>query len=99
MRLNARELESYALDLIALVERYGIDVDFPATDRAVVEESEAGERVLVITGALPSSAATRSFVGVSEMWSPVGSEAFERSSYLYELIDHDRGYRRAFHRQ
>ncbi len=56
-----------------------------------------GDVGFAIRGALPGSGVPKpAEIGLTEIWARQG-EHYERISYAYELIDHERDRRRAFH--
>ncbi len=98
MRLAIVELDAYVADLAVLAERYGITLNLP-DDASLSIETEPGEsRRFDIVGSLPDGRRPpQATVQIAEKWQPV-DDAYERFAYRYELIDHQRDYRRAFHR-
>ena len=99
MRLPAADILDYAADLVALLERSGVEVVGPeAPDPLEVRRMPGGTTAIAIAGQLPAWGATPSAsLLVRETYEPVGSNTLERTSYAFELIDHGRGFRRAFH--
>lgn len=60
-------------------------------------EGSSGGLSFDIWASLPDAGVPdRALVSVNERWSPCGAE-FERTAYEYDLVDHPRGRRRAYH--
>ncbi len=98
MRLRRAALEDYLTDLAELLERYGVGLDPAAGEDLSVIESPSGSLSFALRGFLPDAhQPPRSTLELREVWQPSESGALERRDYAYELIDHERGYRRAFH--
>ncbi|MEP7378017.1 MAG: hypothetical protein ABI725_00485 [Chloroflexota bacterium] len=98
MRLSGREIDDYLLDLTELAERYGVEFALAEGRWPIVEVDNRDVRRITVSGTLPAAQPNGSAIKVSEIWRPIDTDAFERSAYLYELVDHERGFRRAFHR-
>ena len=98
MRLAARQLEDYLADVAELAERYGVVLDLPDGAALSLETEPLGSVLFTLRGLLPDGRQPpRSVVEIAERWTPRGDE-YERTAYRYELIDHERNHRRAFHR-
>ena len=99
MRLPAADILEYAADLVALLERSGVEVVGPGMpDPIEVDRTASGAIALAIAGQLPGWGDTRpASLLVRETFAPAGVNALERTSYAFELIDHGRSLRRAFH--
>ena len=98
MRLSERDLEEYVLDIAGLAERYGIVLEPGGNGETRIELGPAEERFFTMRGSMPNGRhPPPSVVEISERWASEGHE-YERTAYRYELIDHERDYRRAFHR-
>ena len=96
MRLLVTDVPAYVADLVALVERCGVEV-LGAGPIEVVRTS-AGAIAFAIAGRLPGGGtALPSTVEVREAYEPVDADTLERAAYAFELIDRERGFRRAFH--
>lgn len=99
MRLSIEGLEDYLGCVVELLERYGVVLDLDPTDPLALEESPSGALSFSLRGFMPDGRTPPlSVLGVRERWHPVGSGEVERREYEYELIDHERGFRRGFHR-
>ena len=98
MRFAPAELDAYVADLAELAERYGITLTLSDDESLSIETEPGGGRRFNIVGSLPDGRRPpQATVQIAEKWQAV-DDAYERSAYRYELIDHQRGYRRAFHR-
>jgi hypothetical protein len=98
VRLTSGELDDYVVDLAELAERYGITLNVSDGPSLAVETEPDGAQRFNLSGFLPDGRQPpRSIVQIAEAWLPDAAGGYERSEYRYELIDHERGYRRAFH--
>jgi hypothetical protein len=98
VRLSAPGLEDYVSRIAFQLERYGVALDLDADETVVIEESPSGTLSLDLRGFLPDGRQPPlSEVAVREKWRPLGTETYERWEYDYELLDHERRFRRAFH--
>lgn len=95
MRLTDDGLETYLEHIGALLERYGLELESGA-DAPSIDGTRAIQR-LALRARLPGRRPVRAVVEIRETWNAGGDGAFERSEYVYELIDHERDFRRAFH--
>jgi hypothetical protein len=96
VRLSGTALEDYVADVAELLERYGGTLE-PDAD-PIINASPSGARWFDLRAILPDGwTPPRSVVTVREVWRPAAADAYERSDYEYELLDHVRGFRRAFH--
>lgn len=93
------ELDEYAVRLVELLERYGVAVTKPAPgDSIEILEAHDGSLSFEIVGSLPDGRQPPlSTVELRERFESVDSDRLERTGYEYELIDHERDARRAFH--
>lgn len=92
MRASRRQLEAYLTDLAGHLWSLGADLTEP-------ELLEAGDDVVgfELAGELPGAGVPKPGVIIlRERWRTVGDE-LERIEYGYELIDHPRERRRAYH--
>lgn len=97
MQLTSGELDEYVANLGRLAERYGITLDLPDGAAVTIDIERDLVRRFEMVGFLPDGELPpKAIVEISETWPAVGN-AFERSAYRYELIDRERGFRRAFH--
>lgn len=92
MRLTDAGLDAYLTSVAGLLDRYGLEV---AGDALAIEEAP-GVRRLDLRALLPGGS-SRAGVEVRETWVEADAGAFERTEYVYELLDHERDFRRAFH--
>jgi hypothetical protein len=61
-------------------------------------EADDGSLSFELTGSLPDSREPAlSTLELRERFQRVAADLFERDRYEYELVDHERGFRRAFH--
>jgi PAS domain-containing protein len=98
VELDPAALEDYLADVAQLLERYGVVLDVAPDADIVLDETPTGALAFELRGFLPHGREPpRSVLGVRELWRPVSEGTYQRSEYEYELLDHDRGYRRAFH--
>jgi hypothetical protein len=98
VRLAVGDIEGYLSLVAELLERYGVVLDLEPGAPLVLEESPTGALSFVLRGYLPDGRVPPlSVVEVRELWRRSGSGQVERWGYAYELIDHERRVRRAFH--
>lgn len=98
MQLSVEDLEDYLSRVAELLERYGVVLDLGSVQQLVLDESPSGAMSFALRGFLPDGRTPpRSVVEVRELWRLVAPDAVERWEYEFELIDHERTYRRAFH--
>lgn len=98
MRLPLAELEAYLSGVAELLERYGVVLDLAPDAPLEVAESPSGALSFSLRGFLPDGEMPpQSVLEVRERWVSLGPDEVERSEYEYELLDHDRDFRRAFH--
>ena len=98
MQLGAEEHADYVVGLVELAERYGIVVDLPADGPIEIAIEPDGTLRFGIVGYLPDGRQPPlAWVEISEKWRPEPGGLYERSAYRYELLDKERGFRRAFH--
>jgi len=96
--LASADIEDYLLRVAELLERHGVVLDIEPTAPLVLEESPSGALSFAIRGYLPDGRIPPlSVLEVREVWRRLGPGHAERWEYQYELIDHERGVRRAFH--
>jgi hypothetical protein len=98
VRLSGEALEGYVANTALLLERYGVVLELEPDDALGLDESETGRlsfsvRGFLLDGRQPPGA----IVDVREIWRPTADGPYERSDYAYELLDHERDFRRAFH--
>ena len=97
MQLQRGALEDHVASVAELLERYGVVLDLGPDDALELDETPSGTLTFELRGFLPDGRQPHHAVlEVREVWRAAG-DAFERSEYEYELLDHQRGYRRAFH--
>lgn len=98
MQLSISELEDYLSRVAELLERYGVVLDMEETAPLVLDESPSGAMSFELRGFLPDGRVPPlSVVEVRERWRRLAPDQVERWAYEYELLDHERGFRRAFH--
>ena len=98
MRLPPAELEAYLARVAELLERYGVVLDLAPSAPLQLDESPSGALSFALRGFLPDGRMPpQSILEIRERWIALGSGEVERSEYAYELLDHERGFRRAFH--
>ena len=98
MQLSIAELEAYLSRIAELLERYGVVLDVEPTDSLVLDESPSGAMSFALRGFLPDGRLPPlSVLEVRERWRRLAPDELERWEYEFELLDHERGFRRAFH--
>jgi hypothetical protein len=96
VRGTATAVEDYLRDVVDLMERFGISIRDDG-DVPLLEDRTGGLSFELI-GDLPDGhGPARSEVIVREAFEQDGVRGYVRSRYEYELVDRERGYRRAFH--
>lgn len=99
MQLSDKDVDDYASRLVALLERFGVVLTRPDLDEPVdVLEADDGSLSFELIGSLPDGREPAlSTVELRERFQPIAGSRFERDRYAYELLDRERGFRRAFH--
>ena len=98
MQLGSEEHADYVVDMVELAERYGIVLDLPTDGPIEIEIEPDGTLRFGIVGYLPDGRQPPlAVIEISEKWRPQTGDRYERSAYRYELLDRERGFRRAFH--
>jgi hypothetical protein len=98
VQLSIEGFEDYLGRVAQLLERYGAVLDLSPGGALAIEETPSGAVSFALRGFLPDGRIQPlSTVEVREVWRRAGLDAVERWEYEYELIDHERGFRRAFH--
>lgn len=98
MRLTTAELEDHVAGVALLLERFGVDLDLGTSEELVLHRSPSGVRWFAFRGLLPGERhSAASIVELREIWRPTNGEHLERAEYAYELLEHERDFRRAFH--
>lgn len=92
MRLTDDGLDTYLASVAGLLDRYGFDV----ADGALAIDQAPGARRLGVRARLPGGS-SQAVVELRETWVEAGAGTFERAEYVYELIDRERDFRRAWH--
>ncbi len=97
--LASQELDDYVSRLLELLERYGVVITKPGVGRlAEILEADDGSLSFEVIGSLPDGRQpARSTIEFRERFQPIDGARFERVGYEYELLDHERNFRRAFH--
>jgi hypothetical protein len=99
VRLTLAALSDHVADLAELAERYGIVLENGDSEPLAIETEPDGAQRFAIVGFLPEERRAHvTRVEFAEKWRPSEDGAYERSAYRYELLDHERDFRRAFHR-
>ncbi len=94
MRASRAQLISYVSGLTTYLIRVGSELRSQPT----LDIYDDGVLGFDIEAALPGAGAPRpAEIRLSETWRPRGA-VFERDEYEYELVDRERGRRRAYHR-
>lgn len=98
MQLSEDEVEDYASRLVALLERFGVVLTMPGPSEPVdLLEADDGSLSFELVGSLPDGREpARSTLELRERFQPITGGGFERDRYAYELLDRERGFRRAF---
>ncbi len=98
MLLTAGGLEEYLANAADLLERFGVALDLRPDEDLDLDESPSGSLSFELRGFLPDGRnPPRAVLEVREIWQPAPGNAFTRTEYEFELLDHERGFRRAFH--
>jgi hypothetical protein len=99
VQLTGDELESYLASTALLLERYGVVLDLEEDEALALEESHTGRLSFSVRGFLPDGRQPpQAIVQVREIWRlTTANGPYERTDYAYELLDHERNDRRAFH--
>ena len=98
MQLSIAALEDYLSGVAELLERYGVVLELERTAPLVLEESPSGAMSFALRGFLPDGRIPPlSILEIRERWRRLGPDKVERWEYEFELVDHGRGFRRAFH--
>jgi hypothetical protein len=99
VQLPDAEVDDYAARLVELLERYGVAIRKPAPgENLEILEADDGSLSFELIGSLPDGRQPAlSTLEVRERFAPIGGDRFERDRYEYELLDHERNVRRAFH--
>jgi hypothetical protein len=94
VRSTAARLEGYLFTLATHLDRIGATGIGPLA----LTRGASGALLFDLRAVMPSGAeAAPSRLRIGERWDAIDA-GFERSSYVYELVDLHRGRRRAFHR-
>jgi dihydrofolate reductase len=98
VQLSIEALEGYLSRVAELLERYGVVLDLEPTAPLVLEESPSGAMSFALRGFLPDGRTPPlAVLEIRERWRRLGPDQVERWEYEFELLDHERGVRRAFH--
>jgi hypothetical protein len=99
VQLSNPDVDDYASRIVELLERYGVVLTKPAAGEPVeILEADDGSLSFELTGSLPDGRQPAvSTIEMRERFHPIRSDRFERVGYRYELLDHERDFRRAFH--
>ena len=96
--LSLAALDDYLSGVAELLERYGVVLDRAPTAPLVLDESPSGAMSFELRGFLPDGRTPPlSVLEIRERWGRLGPDRVERWEYEFELLDHERGFRRAFH--
>jgi hypothetical protein len=92
--LTTASLNQYVIGLAKALYSRGFDL--PAGPTAEFDDS--GHIVFGVTGVVFDAAGGRDAeISLDEVWRPVPGRRWERDEYAYDLVDHGRRRRRAFH--
>jgi hypothetical protein len=99
VELSSPDVDDYASRLVELLERYGVVLTKPApAERAEILDADDGSLSFELIGSLPDGRQPAlSTIEIRERFHPIEGDRFERVGYVYELLDHERDFRRAFH--
>jgi hypothetical protein len=99
VQLSSPDVDDYAARLVELLERYGVILTKPAhLERAEILDADDGSLSFELIGSLPDGRQPAlSTIEMRERFQPIAGDRFERVGYEYELLDHERDFRRAFH--
>jgi hypothetical protein len=98
VQLSVSALEDYLAQIAQLLERFGVVLDLEPTESLVLDVSASGTMSFRLRGFLPDGRKPPlSVLEIRERWRPVAADVLERWEYEFELVDHERGFRRAFH--
>jgi hypothetical protein len=98
VQLSIDDLDAYLARVAELLERYGVVLDLEPAAPLVLEESPNGAMSFELRGFLPDGRVPPlSVLEVREQWRRLAADRFERWAYAFELLDHERSFRRAFH--
>jgi hypothetical protein len=97
LRLTDSGLGDYLADVAQLLDRYGAASHDPDGDLVIEATGDRARtfdlRRFLPTGRNPSGA----ILDIRETWIAGDFSGFERAEYVYELRDHERDFRIAFH--
>ena len=99
MRGGSDDIADYLARVAILLERNGVTLRVPdGTDLELQEHNVTGNLSFELLGDLPDARTpSRSELVVAEKFERVGPDEYVRVAYAYELLDHERDYRRGFH--
>jgi hypothetical protein len=98
VRLSAGALDDYLAHTALLLERYGALLELGPDEGVGLAESPNGSLSFELRGVLPDNRRPPATVEIRETWRTLpGGSDYERFEYVYELLDHERDLRRAFH--
>jgi hypothetical protein len=98
VRLGAQNVDDYAVRLVELLERYGVVPSKPEAEADIeILEADDGALSFELIGGLPDGRQPPlATVEVREEFRP-DEGGYRRVRYEFELIDHERDFRRGFH--
>jgi hypothetical protein len=98
VQLSLEGLEDYLARIAELLERYGVVLNLERSEPLIIQESPSGAMSFELRGFLPDGRMPRlSTLEVRERWRRLSPDHLERREYEFELLDHERDVRRAFH--
>lgn len=99
MRATQDQIAAYLASAANMLGRYGVDLAFSSDSDAVdLLEDSNGNLSFEVLGILPGSQdAARSEIAIREGFERLGADEYERTRYEFEVVDHGRDFRRAFH--
>jgi hypothetical protein len=92
------EVEAYLVGVAALLDAFGATLQLTNQNELELLEDPEGRLTFELMGELPGEPGAPPATLVAwERFVPVGPDAYERSEYVYEVLDRERDYRRGFH--
>ena len=96
MQLSIPALEDYLSRIAEMLERCGVVLALEVAESLVLDEAPSGTLSFELRGSLPDGRTPPlATIEVRERWRRLAPDIAERWEYEYELLDHERGFRRA----